>query len=93
MSRTKIHEDKNGNASSARVIGLTVVGNALLMLWTCIVFAFIHPDMATTIIGTGIGLFSALTTTTFIYLYGNKREELRNLPNTNNDASSSDTQS
>lgn len=80
MSRTKVYEDKNGNASSARLIGLFVIGNAVLMLWACILFGFWHPDSFSAAVGTGVGLFTAVTTATFVYLYSNKKKELENLP-------------
>lgn len=80
MSKTKIYEDKNGNASSARLIGIFVIGNAVLMLWACIVFGFFHPDQFVAVVGTGTGLFTGVTTGTFVYLYNNKKKELDSLP-------------
>ena len=75
MSKKRIYEDENGNTSSARVIGLTVIGNALLMLWTCIVFGFVHPDQFVAVIGIGTGLFTGVSTGTFVYLYSSKKVE------------------
>lgn len=89
MSRTKIYEDKNGNASSARLIGVSVIGNALLMLWACIVFGFLHPDQFVAVVGTGTGLFTGVTTGTFVYLYNNKKKELDSLPSNEVDSNTS----
>lgn len=73
-----ILQDNRGNFSSTRAIGVTVVGNAILMLWACIVFGFFHPDSFSAAVGTGVGLFTAVTTGTFVYLYNNKKRELSN---------------
>jgi len=71
----KVYQDVNGNISSSRVIGLAVIGNALLMLWSCIVFGFIHPDQFVAVIGIGTGLFTGVSTGTFVYLYSSKKVE------------------
>ena len=76
MSKNKVYEDNDGRSSSARVIGLTVVGNAVLMLWACLVFGFIHPEQFVAVVGIGTGLFTGVTTGTFVYLYNNKKKEL-----------------
>ncbi len=73
---TGFHQDNNGNNSSTRLIGLTVIVNAILMLWACIIFGFFHPDSFPAFVGTGVGLFTAVTTGTFVYLYNNKKKEL-----------------
>ena len=80
MARTKMLEDREGNASSARLIGVTVIGNALIMLWTCIIFGIYHPEYFVASVAAGAGLFTGVTTATFIYLYQNKKEELLKLP-------------
>ena len=74
--KTGFHQDSNGNNSSTRLIGLAVIGNAILMLWACILFGFLHPDSFSPAVGTGVGLFTAVTTGTFVYLYNNKKKEL-----------------
>lgn len=72
--------DHKNNQSSARVIGAVVVFNAVLMLWACIMFGFMHSDLFVAAVGTGAGLFTAMTTGTFVYLYNNKKKELDSLP-------------
>lgn len=81
---TNFHQDSNGNNSSARLIGLTVIGNAILMLWSCLIFGFFHPDSFAASVGTGVGLFTAVTTATFVYLYNNKKKELEQTNNETN---------
>lgn len=81
VAKTGILQDKNGNNSSARVIGTFVVGNAVMMLWACIVFGFFHPEQFVAVVGIGTGLFTGVTTGTFVYLYNNKKKELDKLPN------------
>ena len=76
MSLNKVYEDNEGHSSSARVIGLAVIGNAILMLWACIGFGFLHPESFIGIIGVATGLFTGVTTGTFVYLYNNKAKEL-----------------
>lgn len=76
MSRTKLNEDAKGNASSARAIGMFIVFNAVLMVWACIAFGFKHPDTFAASVGVGVGLFTAMTTATFVYLYSNKKAEI-----------------
>jgi len=80
MAKTTLIQDREGNTSSARLIGITIIGNALLMLWACIVFGFFHPDQFVAAVGIGTGLFTGITTGTFVYLYNNKKEELLKLP-------------
>lgn len=77
-----IIQDKTGSNSSTRVIGISIVANAVLMLWACIIFGFLHPENFVAAISTGAGMFTAMTTGTFVYLYNNKKQELEKLPNT-----------
>jgi hypothetical protein len=76
MSKTRILEDQSGNLSSTRLIGVTVIINALLMVWACIIFGYKHPDQFIEVIGISTGLFTGITTGTFVYLYNNKKKEL-----------------
>lgn len=69
-------KDALGNASSARVIGVRVINWAIVFVAASIVFAFLHPTQAAAIIGVGAGLFTTMTTPTFVYLYNNKVKEL-----------------
>ena len=80
MAKTGFIQDKAGNNSSTRLIGLAVIINALLMLWACVIFGFLQPDSFAASVGTGVGLFTGTTTGTFVYLYNNKKKELESLP-------------
>lgn len=75
-SKTGIIQDANGNASSGRIIGLSVVFMAIFAYLSCYVFAFIHPDMALGILGVASGGFITVTTPTFMFLYNQKKTEV-----------------
>lgn len=75
--KTGFLQSISGNKSSSRLIGYTVICSALIFLFAMVVFCFIHPDLATTVLGQ-IGLtFAAITGPTFIFLYGQKRTEIK----------------
>lgn len=76
MSRTKLLQDADGNASSARAIGIFVIVNAVLIVWASVIFGFFHSDQFAASVGVGAGTFTGMTTATFVYLYSNKKAEI-----------------
>lgn len=75
VSKTKLLQDASGNYSSTRLIGISIIYAAILFVLICIIFAFKNPDQASSIIVSATGLFTAMTSTTFYYLYSNKKVE------------------
>jgi hypothetical protein len=90
---TNAFQDARGNTSSTRIIGGSVIFGAivvvLLGMWLC----FKHPENASSIILALAALFTAMTSPTFIWLYGNKAKELLTYFNKKKDASDTDSQS
>lgn len=75
--KAKVFEDSLGNGSSSRVIAMSIVISALIMLFSMIIFCFIHPDMALAMLGVTGGVFTTITTPTFIFLYSQKKQEIK----------------
>jgi len=93
MAKSKTFQDAHGNESSSRKIAWIIIINALLMVWSCIVFGFKHPDSFSTSLAAGGTLFGILAVPTFAYLFGNKYNERKMNISTkdNKDANNSDT--
>ena len=75
--KTGFLQSISGNQSSSRLIGFSVIFSGLLFIIAMVVFCYIHPDMAISIIGATGAAFALITGPTFIFLYNQKKTELK----------------